>query len=75
MIIIIINQNILSLMDRFAYLHLLCSEDVVSILVEVTHDVSQKIGKTEEGQYVAQIPESIVRLTKKFFLHPMNSKV
>lgn len=50
------------------------SEDVVSILVEVTHDVSQKIGKTEEGQYVAQIPESIIRLTKKFFLHPMNSK-
>lgn len=40
MIIIIINQNILSLMDRFAYLHLLCSDDVVSILVKVTHDVS-----------------------------------
>uniref|UniRef100_A0A8W8JC90 Caspase-8 n=1 Tax=Magallana gigas TaxID=29159 RepID=A0A8W8JC90_MAGGI len=50
------------------------SEDVVSILVEVNHDVSQKIGKTEEGRYVAQIPESIIRLTKKFFLHPMNSK-
>lgn len=50
------------------------SEDVVSILVEVNHDVSKKFGQTEEGQRVAQIPEFIVRLTKKFFLHPMNSK-
>lgn len=62
-------------MDRFAYLHLLCSQDVVSILVEVNHDVSKKFGQTEEGQRVAQIPEFIVRLTKKFFLHPINSKV
>uniref|UniRef100_A0A8W8JCF3 Caspase-8 n=1 Tax=Magallana gigas TaxID=29159 RepID=A0A8W8JCF3_MAGGI len=51
------------------------SQDVVSILVEVNHDVSKKFGQTEEGQRVAQIPEFIVRLTKKFFLHPMNSKV
>lgn len=50
-------------------------EDVVSILVEVNRDVSQTIGQTNEGQIAAQIPEPKVRLTKKFYLFPVESEV
>lgn len=50
-------------------------EDVVSILVEVNRDVSQTIGQTNGGQIAVQIPEPKVRLTKKFYLFPVESEV
>lgn len=56
-------------------LHLFPREDVISILVEVNRDVSQTIGQTSGGQIAAQIPEPKVRLTKKFYLFPVESEV
>lgn len=50
-------------------------EDVISILVEVNRDVSQTIGRTSGGQIAAQIPEPKVRLTKKFYLFPVETEV
>ncbi|XP_048769781.1 caspase-3-like isoform X2 [Ostrea edulis] len=50
-------------------------EDVVSILVEVNRDVSRRVGKTREGQLAVQIPEPKVRLTKKFYLYPIETEV
>lgn len=52
-----------------------CREDVVSILVEVNRDVSQKVGQIEGGQLAVQIPEPKVRLTKKLYLFPVESEV
>ncbi|XP_062607236.1 caspase-8-like [Saccostrea cucullata] len=50
-------------------------EDVVSILTEVNKEVSQKIGKTKEGQIAVQMPEPKLRLTKKFYLYPVETEV
>ncbi|XP_061195946.1 caspase-8-like [Saccostrea echinata] len=50
-------------------------EDVVSILTEVNKEVSQKIGKTRQGQIAVQMPEPKLRLTKKFYLYPVETEV
>ena len=59
----------------FQYFFYNCREDVVSILVEVNRDVSQKVGQIEGGQLAVQIPEPKVRLTKKLYLFPVESEV
>lgn len=51
------------------------SEDVVSILVKVNQKVSQTIVKTKTKENEAQVPEPRVRLTKKFYLFPVESHV
>lgn len=52
-----------------------CREDVVSILVKVNQNVSQTIVTTKAEGKKAQVPEPRVRLTKKFYLFPVESKV